>query len=146
MPTDAELLKGLGSGAPPSNEAIGGTILALSQSEGTCTYEFRPGQMVLNAGGFIAAGYLTQMLDQACAIAGIAATGLLPTTLEIKTTCLRAARMGVFVAEARVLKSGRSIAFLEASLRNSDGELIATATTTANLIGMAKLREKNGSA
>ena len=52
MPTDAELLKGLGSGAPPSNEAIGGTILALSQSEGTCTYEFRPGQMVLNAAGF----------------------------------------------------------------------------------------------
>ena len=85
-------------------------------------------------------------IDQACAIAGIAATGLLPTTLEIKTTCLRAARMGVFVAEARVLKSGRSIAFLEASLRNSDGELIATATTTANLIGMAKLREKSGSA
>ncbi len=84
------------------------------------------------------------MLDQACAIAGIAKTGQLATTLEIKTTCLQAARMGVLKAEARVLRAGRSIAFLEAELRDQEGTLVATATTTTNLADMKKLKEKSG--
>jgi len=144
MPTDDELLRGLGSGAPPSNGPVGGTILALSQAEGSCVYEFRPTEQVKNAAGFIAAGYITQMLDQACAIAGIAKTGRLATTLEIKTTCLRAARVGVLRAEARVVRAGRSIAFLEAELRDADGVLLATASTTTNLVDMEKLKEKSG--
>lgn len=143
-PSDADLLRGLKSGAPPANRVVGGTIVALSQSKGTSTYDFRPTPDVLNAAGFVAAGYLTQMLDQACAIAGIAKSGQVPTTLEIKTTCLRAARLGSFRAEARVLKCGRSIAFIEAELRDGAGELIATATTTTNLVDMDKLREKSG--
>ena len=145
MPTDAELLRGLGSGAPPSNGPVGGTIVGLSQADGTCVYEFRPTDQVKNAAGFIAAGYITQMLDQACAIAGIAKTGQLATTLEIKTPCLRAARPGVLRAEARVVRAGRSIAFLEAELLDEDGTLLATASTTTNLIDMKTLKEKAGS-
>jgi acyl-coenzyme A thioesterase PaaI-like protein len=44
---------------------------------------------------------------------------------------------GKFRAEGRVLQLGKSIAFLEASLFNAEGELTATSTSTAKIV-MAK--------
>ncbi len=146
MPTDEELLTGLASGAPPSNAPVGGTIVAVNQTEGTCDWEFNPTDQVLNAAGFIAAGYITQMLDQACAIAGIVKTGLVPTTLEIKTNCLRAVRPGVLRANARVRHSGSTIAFVDAELLDSSGNLVATCSSTTRLVDMTTLERKSGAA
>ncbi len=144
MATDEQLVEELNASKPPSNAAVGGTIRSVSQEVGTCVFEFTPTEGVLNAAGFIGAGYITQMLDQACAIAGIAGTGRVPTTLEIKTSCLQALRLGTYVADARVVRSGRSVAFIEALLRDDEGAVVATASTTTNLVEMTTLRAKSG--
>ena len=143
MAVDARLVEELNATAPPANAIVGGAILSVSQADGLCIFEYSPTQDVVNAAGFIGAGYITQMLDQACAIAGIAKTGRVPTTLEIKTSCLKALRPATLRAEARVLRAGRSVAFIEATLRDNDGDLVATASMTANLVDMSKLREKS---
>ena len=142
--TDEELVAELNSNTPPANKILGGTILSVNQADGTCRFQFSPSGGVVNAAGFIGAGYITQMLDQSCAIAGIAKTGLVPTTLEIKTNCIKALRPAPMVAKAQVVHAGRSIAFVEGILLNENGEVVATASMTANLVDMAKLREKSG--
>ena len=143
VPTNEQLVDQLNASKPPANETIGGSIRSVDQTAGTCVFEFTPTGGVINAAGFIGAGYVTQMLDQACAIAGIAHTGRIPTTLEIKTSCLRALKLGTYRAEGRVLHAGQSVAFIEGVLRNDQGDIVATATTTTHLVDMAKLREKS---
>ena len=55
-------------------------------------------------------------------------------TLEIKVSYFEIARPGELIAYGRIAKLGRSVGFLEAELRNEDGELLAAATSTAKII------------
>jgi len=50
---------------------------------------------------------------------------------------LRPARPGRFVGTGRILHRGGTIAFLEGSLADADGELVATATATARVVRLA---------
>ena len=56
--------------------------------------------------------------------------GEIAPTLEMKVSYLSQGGAGRHIAEARVVKRGRQINFLEAALANTDGRVIATATTT----------------
>jgi acyl-coenzyme A thioesterase PaaI-like protein len=51
-------------------------------------------------------------------------------TLELKTSFLGAARPGLLYVEARCIKFGRSIAFMEADLKDGDGTILAKMSTT----------------
>jgi acyl-coenzyme A thioesterase PaaI-like protein len=53
---------------------------------------------------------------------------------------LRPVRPGTFKARGRVVHRDGDLAFLEASLANSEGEVVATATATARVIAMADAR------
>ncbi len=55
-------------------------------------------------------------------------------TLELKTSFLRPARPGRFSCEGRVVHRGRSAAFLEGVLTDSDARPVATATATATIV------------
>jgi uncharacterized protein (TIGR00369 family) len=55
-------------------------------------------------------------------------------TLEMKVQYLRALKRGVVSCEARLLKKGRSICYLEARMTNELGALIAVATSTWQLL------------
>ena len=57
MPTDEELVDQLNASKPPANETIGGTIRSVDQAAGTAVFEFTPTGGVVNAAGFIGAGY-----------------------------------------------------------------------------------------
>ncbi len=80
-------------------------------------------------------GFITAWLDAAMAHAVIHATDHAQTvvSLEIKVSFYERVGPGEGRVEARVIRRGRRVAFLEASLYNPDGKLAAEATSTGML-------------
>jgi uncharacterized protein (TIGR00369 family) len=118
----------------PASELIGRKILEAGPDGVRVSYRARKG--FYNRRGTIMGGFIAAMLDSALGIAAAAALGpgVAPVTVEIKVNYLRPVAAGTLVAEARLVHAGRSLAFMEASLRNGDGDLLATATSTARLV------------
>ena len=89
-----------------------------------------------NPMGVIQGGMIGAMLDTTFTMAGLAATRFkanLPT-LEMKTTYIGPGFPGRFIGEGRVLRMGKSIMFLEATLFDGEENLVATASATAKLV------------
>ena len=89
-----------------------------------------------NPMGVIQGGMLSAMLDTTFTMAGLAATRFkanLPT-LEMKTSYIGPGYPGKFIGDGRVLRMGKSIMFLEATLLDGDENLVATASATAKLV------------
>jgi molybdopterin converting factor subunit 1 len=113
----------------------------LHAERGHVRFEFHASELFLNPAGAIQGGFLTVMLDETMGPAALSALGPGYTvpTLELKVSFLRPGRVGRLVADARVVHMGRSVAFLEGSLTDDDGNLIATSTATARVV---RLREE----
>jgi uncharacterized protein (TIGR00369 family) len=80
-------------------------------------------------------GFITAWLDAAMAHAVIHETGHAQTvfSLEIKVSFYEKVGPGEGWVKARVIRRGKRVAFLEASLYNPDGKLAAEATSTGIL-------------
>jgi uncharacterized protein (TIGR00369 family) len=118
---------------PPCSVALGLEVLALSQSPAWARLAFSAPADWCNPMGAIQGGFVTAMLDEAMAVAGIVAGGLgyVVPTLELKTSFLRPCPPGRLEADGRVLRWGAAAAFLEAELFDPEGRLIAKASATA---------------
>ena len=79
-------------------------------------------------GGFVTA-WLDFSMAHAAFLKGGYAIGV--ASLELKVSFLQRVGPGRVVAEGRVQRLGRRVAFLEASLFDAAGTLLATATSTA---------------
>ncbi len=81
-------------------------------------------------------GFLAAMLDATLgqSMASTLAPDEWAPTLELKINFLRPAAPGPIFGHGRLVHRGQSIAFLEGELRNSDNELLATATATARIV------------
>jgi uncharacterized protein (TIGR00369 family) len=83
-------------------------------------------------GTVVQGGFVTAWLDFAMAQATLQRLG--PgaglASLEIKVSFLQRVGPGRVIAEGRVQRMGRRVAFLEGSLFDADGALLATATST----------------
>jgi uncharacterized protein (TIGR00369 family) len=107
----------------------------LTQVEaGRAVFVGRPGTRAYNPIGTVHGGYAAALLDSACGCAvhsRLSATQAY-TTLELKVAYHRAmtADTGTVRAEGTVLSIGRRVAFAEAKLVDSDGQLYASATST----------------
>jgi uncharacterized protein (TIGR00369 family) len=102
--------------------------------EGRAVFEGVPGLHAYNPIGTVHGGYAATLLDSAC---GCAVQSKLTgrqgfTTLELKVAYHRAitAKTGRVRAEGRVVSIGRRAAFAEATLKDADGRLLASATST----------------
>jgi uncharacterized protein (TIGR00369 family) len=62
------------------------------------------------------------------------------STIDIHVSSLRPVRPGRLIGTGRVVHRVGDLAFLEASLRDSDENVIATATATARVIPFAQAR------
>jgi len=62
------------------------------------------------------------------------------STLELNVNFLRPVRPGRVIGKGRVVHRDGDLAFLEASLLDAEGTLIATATATARVIPLAQAR------
>ena len=88
-------------------------------------------------GTIVQGGFVTAWLDFAMAHAAFLKAGLDVgvASLELKVSFLQRVGPGRVVAEGRVQRLGRRVAFLEASLTDPGGALLATASSTAMLTG-----------
>jgi len=111
-------------------------IRPLHAEPGHVRFEFRASEQFLNPAGAVQGGFLTAMLDDTMGPAALSALGPGHTvpTLELKVNFLRPAGVGRLVADGRVIHMGRSVAFLEGSLRDEEDNLVATSTATARVV------------
>lgn len=124
------------SPAPPAARLLGWRLQAIDPVAGTVRVEFEARDEFLNPVGTIQGGILGAMLDDtlgpaaACMLGGSA----FAQTLELKTSFLRAARPGKLYGEGRVVHRGREIMFLEGTLTDAEGHVVATASATARVV------------
>ena len=95
--------------------------------------EFDVPQMFANPTGAVQGGFIAAMMDEAMSTAVIIASNVTMTapTLEMKPSYLKRLMPGPASVQARILKLGKSAAFMEADCFDDKGELVARATATA---------------
>jgi len=115
-------------------------IIEFSKEESSIKIEYIAEHRHCHSGNIVQGGYVTGWIDSAMAHSVMIPTNfeLSPLTLELKITFFKSANPGPVIAEAKVIKLGRSIAFVEGSLFSEDGILIAKGTSTNKLVPMPK--------
>jgi uncharacterized protein (TIGR00369 family) len=114
-----------------SNLALG--MAPIEFGSGTSRWEWRDQPSgALNPFGTIQGGYLTVFVDElfSTAIASILEDGEWAVTAEIKVTFLRALSAARLEGQATVLKRSRTMAFLEAQVRDGRGQIAVSASST----------------
>ena len=96
----------------------------LSAEPGHVRMEFTASEQFLNPAGVVQGGFITAMLDDTMGPAAVAqlGPGYFAPTLELKVSFLRPVGPGRLIGDGRVVHMGRSIAFLEGSLCDEEGE------------------------
>ncbi|MDJ0920007.1 MAG: PaaI family thioesterase [Henriciella sp.] len=118
---------------PPCSDTLGMKLRAVHQAEQRVVMDFDVPDMFANPTGAVQGGFIAAMMDEAMSTCVIIASNVTMTapTLEMKTSYLRRLMPGPASVEARILKFGRSAAFMEAECLDADGKLVAKATATA---------------
>lgn len=118
---------------PPCSDTLGMRLADLNQEKQWVKMEFDVSPSFANPTGAVQGGFIAAMLDEAMSTAVIIASNVTMTapTLEMKTSYLRRLMPGKASVEARILKLGKSAAFMEADCFDAEGELVARATATA---------------
>ena len=132
--TDAELMARMNRFVPPTGELLNMEIIELDSAEGRVRVRYQPGPEFTNPMGSVQGGIVVAMLDDAAAFAAIVKAGerIGIPTIELKTSFFAPAKAGVpLYADARCLKLGKRIAFMEADLTDEAGNLLARLTTSA---------------
>ena len=134
--TEAEQIERLNARRPAFLKMLNGRITAVDRDARTCTLEFDIGTEFCHSVDVVQGGFVTSMLDATMTHAAFTvADGVVNVlTLEIKVSFLEASRAGHFSVIGKLLKGGGKTAFMSAELFNGDGELTATATSTAKLV------------
>lgn len=120
---------------------LGMQLLALGPGE--CATELAIAPWMLQQAGVVHAGVQTTLADHS---AGAAAFTLAPTghtiaTVDIQMRLLRAARCARLRCRATVIKPGRQLCYVEASVYALDGEqelLVARASASMAVIPLAR--------
>lgn len=113
---------------------LGIEVDAIEPDRAVLRLPFRP--ELTQGAGLVAGGVLATLLDEAMAhaVLGGNAPGQRTTTVDLSVSYLRAARPGAdLVCEARVVKRGGRVLFVEASA-TSDGREAARATASFLLL------------
>jgi uncharacterized protein (TIGR00369 family) len=118
---------------PPAAELLGWKLIEIDPGEGTIEVSFTATDQFLNPAGTIQGGFLAAMLDDTLGPALVATLGdgeWAPTT-DLHVQFTKAAKPGELRGSGRIVRRGRDVAFLAGELRDSEGDLVATATATA---------------
>lgn len=119
-------------GRPPIGETLDFSLI--DAGDGWAAFAGTPGLSAYNPIGTIHGGYAATLLDSACgcAVHSKLTSDQAYTTLELKVSYHRplTADTGSLRAEGRVISIGRRAAFAEATLKDAEGRLYASATST----------------
>ncbi|MFM9862171.1 MAG: PaaI family thioesterase [Micropepsaceae bacterium] len=112
---------------------LGQEILDVDVESGTVRVAYDTTQTLANRFGAIHGGMTAAMMDDVIALAaGLTIEwGQITPTLEMKVNYLAQGKPGTrLIAEARTIRRGGTVIFLEADLKEEAGKLIATASST----------------
>ena len=99
---------------------------------GHAVFELEADERHHNPMGTLHGGVFCDVADAAMGMAYAATLGEGETftTVELKINFLRAVRRARLTAEARVVKAGRSIGYVECDVKDEQGRLVARASST----------------
>jgi uncharacterized protein (TIGR00369 family) len=119
---------------PPPPIAVLMNLELVSASRGTAVFTCTPDESVYNPIGAVHGGFMCTALDSAlgCAVHSTLRAGQGYTSLEIKVNYLRALNTlsGTLTVTGTVTKPGSRIAFAEGTVTDSEGRVVATASST----------------
>lgn len=121
---------------PPCLTVLNARLVDFNSSAGNCELQFDVSEQFCHSVNVVQGGNVTVMLDAAMSHAIFLQDPeivALPT-LELKVSFLEPTLAGPVTARGQVIKAGRSTAFLEGQLINGDGQLAATASSTARIV------------
>jgi uncharacterized protein (TIGR00369 family) len=123
---------------PPAAATLGLQLIAADVQNGTIEVGFAATEDFTTPLGEVLGGFLAAMLYDTAGPALLATLepGQFISTLDLNARFLRPAFPGRLVGRGRVVHRDGDIAFLEASLADSDGAVVATATATARVIAI----------
>jgi len=130
--SDLDKLRALVAAAPkPPCAALTPFAIVEADSErGLVRVEFESQPAFGNMFGYVQGGFAVALIDVTISLAGLLKLEQWLPTVEIKTSFLAPAKLGVCVGEGQVLRAGKSIVFAEGRLWGSDGKLAVHATAT----------------
>ena len=140
-PAGLDALAALGKSLPSQDllDAMGFVeLLSVDAQQGLIRAHFDAQERFCHTNGTIVqGGFVTAWLDFSMAQAAFVKAGRLVgvASLEVKVSFLRRVGPGRVLAEGRVTRMGRRVAFLDASLFDESGVLLATASSSALLEG-----------
>ncbi len=122
--------------APPAARLLGWELRSIDPEAGKIQVDFTARAEFLNPAGAIQGGFLAAMLDDTLGPALVATLDpdQWAPTLELKISFLRPAAPGLLTGSGRVVHRGGGVAFLEGDLRDVDGRVLATATSTTRIV------------
>ncbi|HEX7759752.1 MAG TPA: PaaI family thioesterase [Caulobacteraceae bacterium] len=119
---------------PTGSQTLGFRMVSVSQERMEVEVAFdAKAELLSNPMKQVQGGYLCAMLDECMSVACMVAskmTAVAPTA-EMKTSFFRPAGFGPLKGIGRVVRWGKTIAFTEGELYDSEGRLVAKATGTA---------------
>jgi uncharacterized protein (TIGR00369 family) len=119
---------------PPVFELVGFQLASVD--EGRAVIEFEPGPRHFNPQGTVHGGILCDVADAAMGIAygSTLDEDVTFTTVELKINYMRAVRTEPLKVIGRVVKGGQRIGFTDCEIRDAEGRLMATATSTCMIL------------
>ena len=124
----------------PCSAWLNQLLLEIDTETGFAKIAYELGEPHFNRFGALHGGAIACVMDDVLAVAAglVLQWGEIAPTLEMKVSYLSQGAAGRHIAEARVIKRGRQINFLEATLASASGKLIATSTATIMIAAMKK--------
>ena len=133
--TPDEIIRQFNLHRPACIRTLNGEVLAFSPEKNELAMQFEPGLNCCHTVDIVQGGFITAMLDAAMAHVVLAAEKFQVTlsSIDINVSFLRPTRAGKFVAVGSIVKLGKNIGYLKAELFNAQGDLTASATSSAYL-------------
>ncbi len=120
---------------PPSSHLPGVdmTIVELDYEAGTTTLRFEVADSRANQLGAVQGGVVAWMLDGCIGIAGAVGSGgvLAMPLAEMNVSFVRAVPSGTIIGKGIVTRLGRKVGFIEGTLYDLDGQVLARGSGTA---------------
>ena len=116
---------------PPPIARLLGFVLR-SREPGHAVFEMEVDERHHNPMGTLHGGVYCDLADAAMgyAYAATLGEGETFTTIELKINFLRAVRKATLTADARVVKAGSTLAYVECDVKDQNGALVAKAAST----------------
>ncbi|MDZ4870590.1 MAG: PaaI family thioesterase [Alphaproteobacteria bacterium] len=125
----------------PGAVVLGQEILDVNVEAGSVRVAYNTTEALANRYGAIHGGMTAAMLDDVISLAsGLTVEwGQITPTLEMKVSYIAQGKVGArILAEARTIRRGGTVMFLEADLKDETGKLIATASSTVMIAQMKR--------